>query len=151
MPNLKTIWTSWTKSSLWMKPGYISTIHRQNGYKWKESNLDAERRRNFALKNQPENCLLQCFEIILSGNHSQWLSGQEENHNWKVLVSILYRVREKIVNNKRGIVSTEVSFLQDNAIVHKSQIAINMLCDLGFELMKQPFHLSYSTPSQKRS
>lgn len=71
-----------------------------------------------------------------------------------ILINYLYKVktltgesalleRGKIINNTHGIVSKRFSFLQDNGLVYKTQVALNK--HLGSELVEHPLFLPVST------
>lgn len=60
---------------------------------------------------------------------------------------LLITLKEKIKERRRGMLAKGVLFLQDNAPVHKSHIAMNSIRDLGFELLDHPPYSPDLAPS----
>lgn len=61
--------------------------------------------------------------------------------------TLLTRLREKIVEKRRGKLSKGVLFLQDNAPAHKSLIAMQKINEVGFELIDHPPYSPDLAPS----
>lgn len=121
-------------------------IQRQNSNQCNGSTLAQQDQRNFALKNLLEKFWLQYFGdsrgVILVDYLDKGKTMTGECYS-----SLLQKVREKIVENRREMVCKGVLFLQDNAPAHKSQFAMSKLRDLGFELVELPPYSPDLAPS----
>lgn len=60
---------------------------------------------------------------------------------------LLKKLRDIILEKRRGLVSRGVLFLQDNAPAHKSHVAMSALRDCGFEVLSHPPYSPDLAPS----